>query len=468
MALKIRKGTDAERLTITPASGELIYTTDTKQIFVGDSTTVGGIFVGPASSEALTLGGDLTLNGHDIVGTGNINIAGTITATGNINLGNDDADNIVLGGEVNSNIIPNTIAPATVSTFNLGASTSQWNNAWIDNLIVSNIVASTMSGLLDGDLKGSVFADNSTMLVDGVSGKIVGPVEANVTGNVTGDVIATDSTTIVNATTKTFTGNLVGNVNGDVSGAVTGTFRGQLINDIGQVFLDTNASDVSTLPLNVIGSLRGDVLATDSTTLINGDQGSFNLNGTIQDDIVPAIGNTVNLGSSDDKFNNAYLNGEVFIGTTSTQSISASGSSITLKGAIQTNSPVTGSLNADIIGTVSSFTLTDAIGIRAGATFKLPGTGLLTVDNVNIGTNTVTTTTPFAAPAATSGTMVVFYNPSTAVSSFRFEAPPTKSGQPGDRKGMIFADATHIYVCIADYTDGVSDIWTRSTATTTW
>ena len=46
MALKLRKGTDAERLSITPASGELIYTTDTKQIFVGDGTTAGGVFVG--------------------------------------------------------------------------------------------------------------------------------------------------------------------------------------------------------------------------------------------------------------------------------------------------------------------------------------------------------------------------------------------------------------------------------------
>ena len=188
MALKIRKGTDAERLTITPASGELIYTTDTKQIFVGDATTVGGIFIGPASSEALTLGGNLTLGGYDIVGTGNININGTITATGNINLGNDDADNVVFGGEVNSNIIPNT-----TDSFNLGSSDKKWNGAWINNVTSTNIIATDISGALEGDVTGSVFADNSTMLVDGVAGKIVGPVEANVTGNITGNVIATDA-----------------------------------------------------------------------------------------------------------------------------------------------------------------------------------------------------------------------------------------------------------------------------------
>jgi len=42
MAFKIRRGTDAERLTIVPAQGELIYTTDTKKLYVGDGITNGG------------------------------------------------------------------------------------------------------------------------------------------------------------------------------------------------------------------------------------------------------------------------------------------------------------------------------------------------------------------------------------------------------------------------------------------
>ena len=43
MAFKIRRGTNAERLTITPAQGELIFTTDTKKLYVGDGSTVGGV-----------------------------------------------------------------------------------------------------------------------------------------------------------------------------------------------------------------------------------------------------------------------------------------------------------------------------------------------------------------------------------------------------------------------------------------
>jgi hypothetical protein len=42
MALKIRRGSDIVRQTITPSEGELLYTTDTKKIFVGDGSTLGG------------------------------------------------------------------------------------------------------------------------------------------------------------------------------------------------------------------------------------------------------------------------------------------------------------------------------------------------------------------------------------------------------------------------------------------
>lgn len=45
MPLQLRRGTNAQRLTITPLQGELIYTTDTKNLYVGDGTTVGGTVV---------------------------------------------------------------------------------------------------------------------------------------------------------------------------------------------------------------------------------------------------------------------------------------------------------------------------------------------------------------------------------------------------------------------------------------
>jgi hypothetical protein len=43
MALKLRRGTNAGRTAITPAEGEPIFTTDTKELYVGDGSTAGGI-----------------------------------------------------------------------------------------------------------------------------------------------------------------------------------------------------------------------------------------------------------------------------------------------------------------------------------------------------------------------------------------------------------------------------------------
>lgn len=42
MPLKIRRGPESQRLSITPTVAEPIYTTDTKQVYMGDGTTPGG------------------------------------------------------------------------------------------------------------------------------------------------------------------------------------------------------------------------------------------------------------------------------------------------------------------------------------------------------------------------------------------------------------------------------------------
>jgi hypothetical protein len=46
MPLKFRRGTEANRTSITPAEGEPIFTTDEKKLYIGDGTTAGGVAVG--------------------------------------------------------------------------------------------------------------------------------------------------------------------------------------------------------------------------------------------------------------------------------------------------------------------------------------------------------------------------------------------------------------------------------------
>lgn len=55
--IKLRRGTNANRTGITPANGEIIYTTDTNQLYVGDGSTAGGILVSGAGGGGATGGG---------------------------------------------------------------------------------------------------------------------------------------------------------------------------------------------------------------------------------------------------------------------------------------------------------------------------------------------------------------------------------------------------------------------------
>ena len=122
MPLQIRRGTEAERQSLnqTPQSGELIYVTDTQQLYVGDGFTLlsnltpitgytdenavdalGSVLTGSAHSGisftyndvANTINAvvsqpsllqNLNLNNFSITGTGNINIIGNITVDGKL------------------------------------------------------------------------------------------------------------------------------------------------------------------------------------------------------------------------------------------------------------------------------------------------------------------------------------------------------------------------------------------------
>jgi hypothetical protein len=44
--IQIRRGVEAQRALVTPDAGEPLFTTDTRQLFIGDGATPGGLFVG--------------------------------------------------------------------------------------------------------------------------------------------------------------------------------------------------------------------------------------------------------------------------------------------------------------------------------------------------------------------------------------------------------------------------------------
>ena len=251
MALQLRRGTNAERAAETFAVGELIYTTDTKQIYVGDGSTQGGVLVSSsAASSPASLTQNLSLNGFNISGTGNISATAfvgdgsgltgiasgagveegqeyAIDIQGNVRgddttvlvdaaLGRVSADHYGDGSNLTGitlNQLTNVDTTGVTTNSILKYDGADWvigvdggggggglanvvedttpqlggnldlnsnNITGSGNIDLSgNITATAFSGYHTGDTTGGVFGDDSTLLVDGINSKIVGPVETS-------------------------------------------------------------------------------------------------------------------------------------------------------------------------------------------------------------------------------------------------------------------------------------------------
>ena len=154
MALQIRRGTNSERILITPLPGELIYVTDyltappgTNAVYVGDGSTAGGVPVAVSPALAGTMAGNISLGGNEINGSGNISITGNISNTGTL-----------------------TVTGNIVGTGNISRT---GNITLVGDAAISGTVT---AGTFEGELLGSVFGDDS-------SGPLVNAIDATFTGN---------------------------------------------------------------------------------------------------------------------------------------------------------------------------------------------------------------------------------------------------------------------------------------------
>jgi len=69
MAIQVRRGIEADRTTITPASGEPIWVTDSKRLLIGDGSTAGAIAVSTNLFTASGVPSTLYLNGDYYINT---------------------------------------------------------------------------------------------------------------------------------------------------------------------------------------------------------------------------------------------------------------------------------------------------------------------------------------------------------------------------------------------------------------
>jgi hypothetical protein len=258
MALRLRRGTNAERLTIIPQEGELIYTTDTKELYAGDGSTIGGLRVtGSTEGSPAALTQDLDLASNNITGIGSIDITGTVTA-------NFDGDVI---GNVLGDLTGNVTGDVRGSVF------GDNNTLLVDAF--NSILSGDVIGNVTGDVRGSVFGDDSTLIVDAVNNKLNGDLTGNVFGNdgtllvdafnrilsgdLTGNVFGFDDSVLVDAVNRILIGDLNGNVTGDVRGSVFGDDSTLLVDAFNRILIG-----------DVIGHVQGSVFGDDSTVIVDG------------------------------------------------------------------------------------------------------------------------------------------------------------------------------------------------------
>jgi len=87
--IQIRRGVEAQRALITPDAGELLFTTDNKQLFVGDGATAGGLLVGGGTLVGYVqkIRGTLAIaSGVDNVTVSGLGLATVRKLTGGLNL----------------------------------------------------------------------------------------------------------------------------------------------------------------------------------------------------------------------------------------------------------------------------------------------------------------------------------------------------------------------------------------------
>ena len=202
--LRLKRGTKTALQTnpgFTPAEGELVYTTDSKEVFVGDGVTQGGV---PVS-----------------VSTQNLEDLGNVQA---------------LAAQKDQILVYNG----------------------------SNWAASANPAL---DLRGNIYADDSTLLVDAVNGKIVGPVETSsviattLTGNLTGDTQGSHTGGVV--------GNVIGNLTGAVTGSLDGTHTGSVFGDDSSALLVDGINNQITGQINSMNPANFDAAVDIGTKSVN-------------------------------------------------------------------------------------------------------------------------------------------------------------------------------------------------------
>ena len=262
---------------------------------------------------------DLTVNGNTAVG-GNLTVTGTTTFNGGtLTLGDAATDNVVFGGDVNSNIIPNTD-----NAYDLGSSSQEWKDLYLDGTAnIDSLVADTADingGTVDGATVGANSASSGAFTTLTASGNVdLGDATSDTitaTGRFDSDLVpSTDGARdlgtsslewqdlFIDGTAK------IDTLTVDENATVAGTFDVDGATTLDGLTVAEGATFSSTLGVTGTTTLSGQLDANGDVNLGNATSDTITATGRFDSDLLPSTDGARDLGSSTLEWQDLYIDG---------------------------------------------------------------------------------------------------------------------------------------------------------------
>jgi len=207
---------------------------DTTDNTLGDANT-GAVQIdgGLGIAKNVTIGAGLSVTGNSYF-VGMVTFAGG--ANGNISIGDSIGDNIIVNGRIDSHLIPDDD-----DTYDLGSSSLEWRDLYIDGTANIDTLAAGTAAITD-------LTDNQ-VVVAGTSGELEG--DANLTYD--GTDLSTNSLIVTDLTDNRV---LIAGTGGAVEDDANLTFNGSVLN-VGAALTVTKDASVGSA-LTVTGAIDGD------------------------------------------------------------------------------------------------------------------------------------------------------------------------------------------------------------------
>ena len=325
-----------------------------------------------------------------------VSMSGTLSVTGNANVGNLGTAALVVTGNVTGNLLPS----ANV-TYNLGSDTQRWNELYLagntiklgNQQISSNTTSITLSGNINGDgsglanlnasnvssgtLSNARLSGTYSITVDGSANTVRDAAQANITSlgtltglGVNGNIVAVN----VSANTGIFSGNAAGLTN-----IPAGNLSGQVANALVAGTVYTNAQPNIT-SVGTLSSLAVTGNATAGNVSATGDVSGATLSGSLTTASQP---NVTSLGT----LSSLAVTGNIAAGNVYANSGTIGASVLT--GSLSTAAQP----NITSVGTLSSLSVTANVAagnLTTTGVLSVTGTGVSSIaGNLDMTSNTI-------------------------------------------------------------------------------